>query len=119
MTIPYIEVQLCVWGEWANKHAARAIGYPSTSPMFNDAPRGDGFGSSEPFGVEEYVHDTDQAVRRLGPEMRALCVQVYQIRGRTVDIAARMGVARSTLYDRLHRMHQEVAGHLNDIAAGV
>jgi hypothetical protein len=119
MTIPYIEVQLCVWGDWANRHAARAIGYPSTSPMFNDAPRGDGFGSAEPLGVEEYVYDTDQAVRRLGPEMRALCVQVYQIRGRSADIARRMGIGRSTLYAKLGLLHRQVEGHLNDIAAGV
>lgn len=117
--IPYIDIQLAAWGRWANRHAARAVGYPSQSPMFNQMPGGDGYGSKEPFGVDEYVQDTDKAVQRLSEDMRALCVEVYQVGGKSEAVALRMGVAKRTLYDRIDRMHHAIMGHLNDIAAGV
>lgn len=115
---PYIEVQLIAWGRWASKAAARAIGYPSTSPMFNDARSSCVHESSPPFGIDEYVQDTDLAVQRLEPAMRALCVEVYQIGGTQREIAVRLHTSQSGVNRLIGTLHQQVMGHLNDIAAG-
>lgn len=116
---PYIEVQLIAWGRWASKAAARAIGYPSTSPMFKDAKSSCVHESSPPFGIDEYVQDTDLAVQRLEPAMRALCVEVYQIGGTQREIAVRLHTSQSGVNRLIGTLHQQVMGHLNDIAAGV
>lgn len=118
MTVPYIEVQLAAWGRWAVRMAARSVGYPTVSPMFRDIPSGDGFGSSPPFGIDEYVHDTDAAVQRLDHDMRSLCVEVYQVGGSQREIAQRLHTSQSRISGLVGRLHQQVLGHLNDIAAG-
>lgn len=87
--------------------------------MFNQMPSGDGYGSKEPFGINEYVQDTDMAVMRLCEADRSLCVEVYQIGGKSAEVAIRIGIAKRTLYDRIDRMHIALMGHLNDIAAGI
>ena len=119
MTTPYIEVQLIAWGRWASRHAARAVGYPSESPMFRQSQSSSVYGSSIPFGIEEYVMDTDKAVQRLDPPMRALCVQVYQIGGTQREIARRMRTSQASVSRMIASMHMQVMAHLNDIAAGV
>lgn len=119
MTTPYIEVQLIAWGRWASRHAARAVGYPSESPMFRQSQSSSVYGSSVPFGIDEYVMDTDKAVQRLEPQMRALCVQVYQIGGTQRAIAERMCISQASVSRMIGLMQQEVMGHLNDIAAGL
>ncbi len=120
MSIPYIDVQLSVWGKWAVRNSSKGLGYPSISPMFKDAQHGGTYGSQLPPGVcvLEYVRETDQAVQRLSPTDRALCVEFYQVRGTAVDIARRLGIARQRLYERLDAVHRAVMGHLNDIASG-
>lgn len=119
MVSPYIEVQLIQWGQWAARMAARSVGYPSVSPMFKDSKTSGVYGSSIPFGIAEYVHDTDKAVQRLEPHMRALCVQVYQIGGTQRAIAERMCISQASVSRMIGLMQQEVMGHLNDIAAGL
>lgn len=115
--IIYIETQLNAWGRWASRQAARAVGYPRCSPMFREMRTGQAFGSQVPFGVDEYVQDTDLAVNRLSEQMRALAVECYQIGGNRTEVARRMGIAKRTLYNRIDTLHGEVMGHLNDIAA--
>jgi hypothetical protein len=117
--IKYIDMQLSIWGKWAVRRITDGIGYPSVSPMFSQAQHGGSYGSREPIGVCEYVDDTDQAVARLDEDGRRLCVMFYQNRMGATEIARSLGIARQRFYDRLHRIHQEVMGHLNDIAAGV
>jgi hypothetical protein len=118
--IPYIDVQLSVWGKWAMRNSSKGLGYPSVSPMFNLAQRGGSYGSQLPPGVCdcEYVRETDLAVSRLPKADRSLCVEFYQIRGPAVDIARRLGIARQRLYERLDAVHRAIMGHLQDIAAG-
>ena len=118
--IEYINVQLSIWGKWAVRRGDAGLGFPSISPMFMDAQHGGVYRSREPAGVCdcEYVQETDQAVQRLAPPDRALCVEFYQRGGKAVDIARRMGLARQRLYERLDAVHRQVMGHLNDIAAG-
>lgn len=116
--IEYINVQLSIWGKWAVRRSTAGLGYPSVSPMFQQVQHGGVYRSREPTGVCEHVHETDQAVQRLEPADRALCVQFYQLGGSAVTIAGRLGIARQRLYERLHQVHSRVLGHLNDIAAG-
>ena len=120
MMIPYVNVQLSIWGKWAVRQNSSGLGYPSVSPMFNQAQHGGSYGSQLPPGVCdcEYVRETDQAVQRLPVEDRALCVEFYQRGGTAVAIASRLGMARQRLYERLDAVHRAVMGHLNDIAAG-
>lgn len=116
--IPYVEHLLNCWGQWSRRMASRAIGYPTCSPMFKDAPVGQGYASRPPLGVDRHDNQaTDMAIQRLSAEDRRLCVEVYQIGGKTVEIAARMGWHRQRVPERLRRMHQELIGHLNDIEA--
>jgi hypothetical protein len=118
--IEYINVQLSIWGKWAMRQNSKGLGYPSVSPMFNQAQHGGSYGSQLPPGVCdcEYVRETDQAVARLPAEDQALCVEFYQRGGTAVVVAQRLGIAVRTMYDRLGRVHRAIMGHLNDIAAG-
>lgn len=117
--IPYADHLLCSWGQWSRRMAHRAIGFPSCSPMFRDAAPGQGYASRPPLGLDRNDNSvTDIAIQRLGAEDRRLCVEVYQIGGKTVEVAARMGWYRERVSRRLHVVHQELIGHLNDIAAG-
>lgn len=116
--IPYADHLLCSWGQWSRRMAARAVGYPSCSPMFRDAAAGQGYASRPPLGLDRQDNAvTDLAVQRLDPEDRRLCVEVYQVGGKTVEVAARLGWYRERVSRRLHVVHQALLGHLNDIAA--
>lgn len=117
---PYVERLLSSWGNWSKRIASRALGFPSCSPMFRGMPVGqDGYASRPPLGLDGHDNAaTDLAVQRLSAEDRRLCVEVYQNGGRTVDVAARLGWYRERVSRRLHVVHRELLGHLNDIAAG-
>ena len=116
--IPYADHLLSCWGKWSGRMARRALGFPSCSPMFRDAPAGQGYASRPPLGIDRHDNAvTDLAIKRLCAEDQRLCVEVYQIGGKTVEIAARMGWYRERVSRRLHVVHQELIGHLNDIAA--
>lgn len=116
---PYVEHLLSAWGRWAQRKASKGIGFPSCSPMFKDAPVGKFYESRPPLGLDQAdCEATDKAIQRLSAEDRRLCVEVYQIGGKTVEIAARLGWHRQRVPERLQRMHQELLGYLNDIAAG-
>jgi hypothetical protein len=116
--ILYVDHLLCSWGVWSRRMAGRAVGYPSCSPMFRDAPAGQGYASRPPLGIDRQDNTvTDAAIQRLCEEDRRLCVEVYQIGGKTVEIAARMGWYRERVSRRLHVVHQELLGILNDIAS--
>lgn len=115
--IPYIDMQLNVWGRWALRQERGALGYPSVSQMFREARCGGSYKSREPFGIDEYVGDTDLAVRRLNEADRQLCVQRYQLGGTADEVSARMGIGKSTLFRRIDAVHQALMGLMNDIAA--
>ena len=117
--IEYVNIQLSVWGKWALRRSTAGLGYPSVCPMFQQVRHGGGYRSAPPTGVEEYVEETDQAVQRLPPQDRVLCVEFYQRGGTGSAVAQRLGIGRPRLYERLDAMHRALMGHLNDIAAGV
>lgn len=116
--IVHVDVLLCAWGRWALRHKAGAVGYPSVSPMFQDAPSSKVFDSKTPFGVDYYVSETDLAVQRLPADLRLVAVEYYQIRGKSEDVARRLRMSKATLFRRIDKMHCDILGHLNDIAAG-
>lgn len=118
--IPYIDMQLSIWGKWVVRSESRSLGFPSVCPMFRDASHGGAYGSREPIGVSDmiYVDQTDRAVQRLENADRVLCVEFYQRGGTAVEIAARLGIKRQRLYERIDAVHQKVMGFLNDLASG-
>ena len=116
--IVHVDVLLCAWGRWALRNHARAIGYPPISPMFQDKWPSKVFDSRVPFGVDEYVAETDLAVQRLPADLRLVAVEYYQIRGKSEDVARRLSMSKATLFRRIDKMHCDILGHLNDIAAG-
>lgn len=85
--------------------------------MFRDMRSGAGYSGKEPFGVEEYASDTDEAVRRLQAGDRQLCVERYQVGGTAAEIAARMGMSKATMHRRVDVLHLQLIGHMNDVAA--
>lgn len=121
--IPYIDTQLSIWGKAQINDVSRGLGYASVSPMFRDVKHGGVYGSAPPLGVSmtdrDNVEDTEQAVKRLDCLQRRLCIEYYVIGGTACDIAQRMGIAKRTLYDRLHALHQAMIGLLNDVIIGI
>ena len=121
MTIPYVDAQLSIWGKAQMAAAREGLGYGSVCPMFRDSGGG-GYRSAPPLGVtlsaSSDIDDTDRAIQRLPAVDRQLVIEVYVVRGTASDIAARLGVCRKTLYNRLDVLHQQVLGLLNDVVAG-
>lgn len=121
--IDYINVQLTLWAKAQSAEARKGLGFSSICPMFRDVKHGGVYGSAPPVGVSmtsrENIDDTAEAVRRLDAAQRQLVVEFYLVGGTGEEIGARLGMAKRTLYDRLHVLHQEVLGLLNDVAAGV
>lgn len=121
--IDYIHVQLAIWGKAHGSDSRRGLGWPSVSPMFRDVKHGGVYGSTPPIGVSmtdrENIADTAAAVARLEAGKRQMVVEYYVVGGTGEEVAARLGMAKRTLYDRMHSLHQELLGLLNDVVAGV
>lgn len=118
--IPYVDTELSIWGKWVIAKSSKGIGYSPVCPMFKDSRHSGGYGSNPPLGagIGDNILDTDAAVQRLGHDLRRLCVEYYVVGGKGVEVARRLGIARQRLYERVHALHQELLGHLNDVAAG-
>ena len=115
--IVYINGLLVKWGHWASRGKDGGVGYPSMSPMFNNMPKGDSY-SSHVVWTDPDISDTDTAVNRLQSDDRIICIEMYQKGGKSKDIYTRLNMAQRTFYDRVHRIHNELMGHLNDISCG-
>lgn len=98
MSEAQVEVLLSMWGRWAIRRASGALGYPSVSPMFKQAPHGDSYGSQAPLGTgEPEMLIVDAAVGRLPEVLKLTVFQVYQLGGSMREVAARMGIHHMTV----------------------
>lgn len=105
-----MEVLLSMWGRWAIRRASGGLGYPSISPMFNDAPRGDSFGSQEPLGIgEPEMLMVDAAVGRLPGVLKLVVIETYQRGGSLRAIGVRMGVSDKTVGKYLTDAHHKIS----------
>ena len=113
--IEYVEVQLSVWGKWVVRQASKGLGFGSVSPMFRDYRSGGGYSSRVPFGVEDYVCETNDAVHMCPKDLQAVAFQVYVKGGRRGEVAGRMGITDRTLRNRVHALHVAVMDRLHEL----
>jgi len=110
-----IEVLLSVWGRWAIRRASGALGYPSLSPMFRDAPRWDSFGSAVPLGIAEPdMVAIDESVQLLPAILKIVVIEVYQRGGNMRAVAGRLGVSYHTVAKYLMAAHEKIEVDMRD-----
>ncbi len=105
-----MEVLLSMWGRWAIRQASSGLGYPSVSPMFNDAPRGDSFGSQVPLGIgEPEILMVDAAVGRLPLGLRIVVIETYQRGGSMREVGRRLGFSHIAVGKYLSEAHLQIS----------
>lgn len=79
MNADWLEMLLNRWGRWAVRRESSALGYGSVSPMFRDAPCGDGCGCmADPGFTPRDILDCDAAIIRLPHHQRRVVVLHYK-----------------------------------------
>ena len=105
-----MEVLLSMWGRWAVRRAAGALGYPSVSPMFKQMPHGDSYGSQSPLGVgEPEMLLVDAAVNRLPDAHKLVVLRAYQYGDSMRAIGRRLGITHVTVGKYIAEAHHKIS----------
>lgn len=111
--IASIDILLTRWARWSVSSESRAVGYPSTSPMFRDTPSTGVFGSSEPFGVSASDYrDITHAIDFLPLILKACVIEYYLRNAGAEESASRLGIKKSMMFKYLHSAHEQIGDFL-------
>ena len=107
--IASIDILLTRWARWAISSESRAVGYPSTSPMFRDSPSSGVFGSVEPFGLSSGDFKSVTHAVDFLPAILKVCVIEYYMRKSGAEQAAiNLGIKKSMMFKYLHSAHEQI-----------
>lgn len=115
--IDHIGNRLLAWAAWCEQRAAGALGYPRQA-AFTKLARSGGERFDLPMVISEDAWEIERAVCALCPELRAVAMAVYRVRGTTAQTAALLLCSERTLYRRIDALHQAVMDWLLDYYAG-
>lgn len=111
-----MEVLLCSWAKWASAGHLKALGYPSTSPMFRDARPSRCYESSPPAGLfcgADQMEEMDRAINALPGLLRLIIIESYLFGGSQRDIAARIGISAVSVGRYLASAYEQLENILN------
>lgn len=110
-----VEILLSAWGKWAVSTESRALGFPTTSPMFRDMRPSRGYESAPPFGIGEHEHmrAVDAAVQTLPLLYRLVISELYVRGGSRREVAERIGCSHVGLGRYLAYAHEAVLAALS------
>lgn len=115
--IAHVDILLGRWARWIICSESRAVGYPSTSPMFRDTPSTGVFCSREPFGFSGSDYkDVTKAVDSLPIVLKHCVLEYYQRPGKAEETAQRLGLKKSVMFKYLHNAHEQIDNLLSTIA---
>lgn len=105
-----VEILLSAWGKWAVRIETKAIGYPSTSPMFREARFGKGFGSSEPIGIsDDDMKAVDKAVQTLPVILRATLNEFYKRQCSIRELSLHLGCDKNAAGRYLNEARRRIS----------
>lgn len=114
--IVYVNDRLNRWAEWCMcGRRVVGLGFP-TQCAYTRLSGSNGRVSAPEFDDEAW--QTEQAVRRLDAQLRNVVMVFYLEAGDGLIKSKRLHCSRDTMYARLQRAHNELIGHMNDLAAG-
>ena len=112
--IAHIDMLLSRWARWAISTESRAVGYPSASPMFRDAPSTGVFESREPFGLGAADYrDVTRAVDALPILLKHCVIEYYQRNGGAEAVAGRLGIKKAVMFKYIHAAHESIGQYLS------
>jgi hypothetical protein len=108
--LEYIEHRLCNWARWK---LGRSISYASVNLEDADMPRTPF--ADKPIPVTDCeASDTDDAVELLPRDLKDTVHEVYLGKGSDADRLRRLGVAKSTMHERVGLAHRMLASHFTN-----
>lgn len=115
--IEYIGNRLVAWAAWCERRQSGGLGYPRQAAFTKLAHSG-GERFDATLVIDEEAWEIEQAVCATMPELRAVAMAVYRVRGTGAQAAALVGCSERTLYRRIDALHQAVMDWLLDYHSG-
>ena len=117
-TIDWVDRTLHAWAIWLTSVERKAIGYPSSSPMFRDMPSNDVFESKVPLGMNATDYsNVSVAVNALPYIPRQIVVAYYrQANGSRRKTAVLCGISEKSVTQYLGDAHTSLAAELEAYA---